>query len=79
MRLPILFLLPLISIGCTKTQTILIQPGQPIRVLAPITAPGKSTAAEVAKDQWIVNDAAVILPAGAYVVVLPATSPSTKP
>jgi hypothetical protein len=47
-------------------------------LLSPITAPPKSTATEVAKDQWIVSDTAVILPAGAYVVVLPATQPSTK-
>jgi hypothetical protein len=69
--------------GCVRTQTTLVAPGQPIRLLAPITAPAKSTATEVARDQWIVNDATVILPAGAYVVVLPAVSnverPATQP
>jgi hypothetical protein len=79
MRSPILLLLPLISAGCIRTQTVLIQPGQPIRLLAPITAPGKSTATEVAQNQWIVNDAPVVLPAGAYVIVLPAPSAAEGP
>jgi hypothetical protein len=78
MRSKTLLLLPLISLplaaGCIRTQTVLIQPGQPIRLLSPVTVAGKTTATEVAKNQWIVNDAPVTLPAGAYVVVLPAVS-----
>jgi len=56
--------------GCVRTQTVLVQPGQPIRLLSPVTVAGKTTAVEVAQNQWIVNDAPVVLPAGAYVVVL---------
>jgi|GEM_PF-4574917 len=63
--------------GCIRTQTVLVQPGQPIRLLTPINAPAKSTATEVAQNQWIVNDTAVTLPAGAYVVVI--SAPSTQP
>jgi hypothetical protein len=70
---------PLISAlaaGCIRTQTVIVPPGQPIRLLSPVTVPGKESATEVAKDQWIVNDAAVVIPAGAYVVVLPETQPA---
>ena len=71
-------LLPLISllaIGCVRTQTVLVQPGQPIRLLSPVKVGANATATEVAKGQWIVNGASVVLPAGAYVVVIPATQP----
>jgi len=54
---------------------VLVQPGQPIRLLTPVKVAAKSTATEVAKGQWIVNDASIVLPAGAYVVVIPATQP----
>jgi hypothetical protein len=66
--------------GCIRTQTVLVQAGQPIRLLSPVTVAGKSTATEVAKGQWIVNDSPVVLPAGAYIVVLPAALTSaTQP
>jgi hypothetical protein len=74
----LLISLPLFA-GCIRTQTVLVQPGAPIRLLSPVTVAGKSTATEVAKDQWIVNDAPVTLPAGAYVVVLPAVSTVEPP
>ena len=68
--------LPLISLvfGCAPVQTILIAPGQPIRLLASVTVPANQTAREVSPNQWIVNSSSVALPAGAYVVVLPATT-----
>jgi hypothetical protein len=76
-------LLPLISVlaaGCVRTQTMLVNPAQPIRLIAAVEAPPKTTATEVAVGQWVVNDGAVILPAGAYVVVLSSsTEPSTRP
>lgn len=68
-------LISLSAAGCVRTQTVVVAPGQPIRLLAPVTVPGKASATEAAKGQWIVNDAPVSLPAGAYVVVLPATQP----
>jgi hypothetical protein len=72
------FILLLFLAGCVRTQTFLVQPGQPIRLLTPVTVAAKSTATEVAKGQWIVNDGQVVLPAGAYVVVL-STQPTTQP
>ena len=69
--------IPLISLlcaGCIRTQTVLVAPGEPIRLLRALKAPGGATASEVSKGQWIVNDAPVSLPAGAYIVVLPAAT-----
>lgn len=70
----------LLCAGCIRTQTVLVQAGQPIRLLSPVTVAGKGTATEIARGQWIVNDSPVVLPAGAYIVVLPAASTSaTQP
>jgi hypothetical protein len=75
--IPAIPLISLLLAGCVRTQTVIVPPGQPIRLLTPMVVPGKASASEAAKGQWIVNDAPVSLPAGAYVVVLPLTQPSS--
>lgn len=72
-------LISLLAAGCVRTQTTLINPGQPIRLLVPVTAPANGTATEVSQNHWIVNDSAITLPAGAYVIVLPAATQPTNP
>lgn len=72
-------LISLLAGGCVRTQTTLVNPGQPIRLLVGVTAPANATATEVSRNQWIVNDNAVTLPAGAYVIVLPASTQPANP
>jgi len=66
-------LLPLLGCGCVSTRTILVDPNQPVRLAEDAYA---HVFVRDASGNWVRSDTAVRLPAGAYVVVVPATAPA---
>jgi hypothetical protein len=73
MKTIIAVLLPLLACGCVSTRTILVDPNQPVRLAEDAYA---RVFVRDSSGNWVKSDAPARLPAGAYVVVVPATMPS---
>ena len=70
MRVGAVLVATLALCGCsTNTNTVIARPGVPLLVLKPFTAPAGSTATEVAKGKFVVNQGKVDVSPGAVIVV----------
>jgi len=69
----LILLLPLLGGGCVRTQTILVDPNQPVRLAEDAYA---KVFVRNASGTWVESASPARLPAGAYVVVVPSTMPS---
>jgi len=69
----LVLLLPLLMGGCVRTQTILVDPNQPVRLAEDAYA---KVFVRDATGNWVESASPARLPAGAYVVVVPSTMPA---